>query len=127
MLSTKLPVKPFYIISPESSVLSAFRVVTGLLSMPSVAAYLFVIAFGFHKDTHWVTMIAYSTEIFYGLEIILNFITSFKDLETFQTVTSLKRIAQYYVLNGSFFFDVITFFPYQAFPSLGSPTPDDMD
>ena len=93
LLSTKAPTKPFYIISPDSSVLSAFKVVTGLLSMPSVAAYLFIIAFGF-KETNWITMLAYSTEIFYGLEIVLNFITSFRDLENFQTVTSLKRIAQ---------------------------------
>ena len=93
LLSTKAPASPFYIIKPDSSVLSAFKVVTGLLSMPSVAAYLFIIAFGF-KETNWITMLAYSTEIFYGLEIVLNFITSFRDLENFQTVTSLKRIAQ---------------------------------
>ena len=47
-LTSKSPVKPFYIIHPESSALSAFRVITGLLSMPSVALYLFLIAFGFN-------------------------------------------------------------------------------
>jgi len=90
----KTPVNPFYIIKPESPVLSAFKVVTGLLSMPSVAAYLFVIAFGFqNQGTEWIKWFAYCTEIFYGIEILLNFFTAFKDLETFQPVTSLKRIA----------------------------------
>jgi len=73
---------------------------------------LYFIAFGFSEETTWMWQITNFVEILYGFEIGLHFFTTYKDPETFQTVTSLKSIAINYIIRGSFFKDVIAFFPF---------------
>jgi len=75
---------------------------------------LFFIAFGF-SDAHYSNLwkVAEVIEIFFLLEIIIHFFTSFKDPETFKTVNNMKQIAQNYISHGPFALDFIAFFPYQ--------------
>lgn len=51
-------------------------------------------------------------EAFFFLEIFLFFFTAYKDSETFESVYSLKKIAQNYILNEGFVFDLLAAFPY---------------
>jgi len=51
-------------------------------------------------------------DAFFFVEIFLNFFTAYKDLETFESVYSLKKIAQNYIMNGNFVFDLLAVFPY---------------
>ena len=54
-------------------------------------------------------------EILFFVEIIQHFFTAYKDTETFESIYSLKKIAQNYMLNGSFFVHLLAAFPYQFF------------
>ena len=54
-------------------------------------------------------------EVAYGVEIVLHFFTTYKDPETFVTVSNIKQIAQHYILNGTFLLDLLAFFPFQVF------------
>lgn len=51
-------------------------------------------------------------EILFVIEIIQHFFTAYKDTETFESVYSLKKIAQNYIFNGSFFIHFLAAFPY---------------
>ena len=51
-------------------------------------------------------------EIFYLLEIILQFFTTYKDSEHFENVYTMRLIAREYILNGQFIFHVIAFIPW---------------
>ena len=51
-------------------------------------------------------------EIFYLIEIILQFFTTYKDSEHFENVYTLRLIAKEYVLNGSFVFHVLAAIPW---------------
>lgn len=51
-------------------------------------------------------------EAFFFLEICLKFFTAYKDSETFESVYSLKKIAQNYILNQGFVFELLAAFPY---------------
>ena len=53
-----------------------------------------------------------SLEVIFGIEILLNFLTTYKDPENFETVIKLKLIAQNYVMHGHFFLHVVTVIPY---------------
>jgi hypothetical protein len=54
-------------------------------------------------------------EVFYVIDMLLNFITEFYDTETFRPVWTLREIANNYIFSGTFLFDLITMFPYQFF------------
>lgn len=52
-------------------------------------------------------------EIAFLIEIILTFLTSYYDTETYMPVKKLKPIANNYIFSGSFIFDVLAVIPYQ--------------
>ena len=70
-----------------------------------------IIAFGIKEAGATCWAITQWCELFFGLEILLKFFSSFKDPETLLTVTSLKDIAHNYIRNGTFITDMIAFFP----------------
>ena len=51
-------------------------------------------------------------EIFYLLEIVLQFFTTYKDSEHFENVYTMRLIAKEYILNGSFILHVLAFLPW---------------
>lgn len=71
----------------------------GILAVPSVIFNLFFVAFGF-QGFETARMIIELLEVLFFIEIIQNFLTAYKDQETFESVYSVKRIAIYYILNG---------------------------
>lgn len=46
--------------------------------------------------------------------MILNFLTEFKDPETYENVRSHKKIALRYMFKGWFFIDFVSVFPFVA-------------
>lgn len=61
-------------------------------------------------------------EFFFWLDLVLNFIQSFKHPEHLEVVTDLKEIAKNYVFKGWFVIDFVSVFPFEhIFPS-GSMT-----
>lgn len=60
-------------------------------------------------------------ELFYLLEIILQFFTTYKDSENFDNVYNLKQIAREYILNGSFIIHTIAFLPWTIMLPLETP------
>lgn len=94
----------------------------GILSVPMVIVNLFFIAFGFHESTDGLRLAIEICEVFFFIEILLNFFTAYKDKETFESVYSLKKIAQNYIFNGGFIVHVLAAFPYQlVISSEGDP------
>lgn len=58
----------------------------------------------------------------FGLDILLNFLQSYKHPETYENVNDLKRIAKNYVFKGWFFIDFVSTFPWGVFVAGGKFT-----
>ena len=82
-MSKKLPPKPCWIIAPEAPFLKGFNVFINILSLPITVMHIFIVAFGFAVAGKSFENMTYVMEAFFGFEILLNFFTSYKDLETF--------------------------------------------
>ena len=54
-------------------------------------------------------------EIIFCIDLILNFLQSFKHPETYENITDLKEIAHNYIFRGWFFVDFISVFPFYMF------------
>ncbi len=95
----------------NSGLLTFFHIVISIIVVPNVLLNLYVMAFGTDTDSTLYYMLIYS-EIFFFLEIVQNFFTSYSDPEHYDMVDSLKLIATRYILNGSFIFHALAFFPW---------------
>jgi len=82
------------------------------LAIITILFNMFFIAFGFSPDNMRQVFLVTSLEIIFGIEILLNFLTSYRDPENFESVTNLKLIAQNYVIHGHFFLHAVTVIPY---------------
>ena len=69
------------------------------------------IAFGFKNNERFIEFLEY-IEIFYLIEIVLQFFTTYKDSEHFENVYTMRLIAKEYILNGGFFLHVLAFIPW---------------
>jgi hypothetical protein len=76
---------------------------------------MYFISFGFDDSPPYVWMITTWMEVIFFIEIVLHFLTSFKDLETFKNVVSVRQIAINYILTGTFLTDVLPVIPYEIF------------
>lgn len=56
-------------------------------------------------------------EYLFMLDLGVNFITGYKDTETYTEVKDLKKIAHKYIFKGWFFVDSISVFPFKWFVS----------
>ena len=52
-------------------------------------------------------------EIFFVIDITLNFLTEYKDPETYETVRSVSKIGRKYIFRGYFIVDSIAIIPFQ--------------
>jgi len=102
-----------YILDANGGIVTFFNILISVIVVPNVLLTLYVIAFGTETDSTLYYVLIYS-EIFFLLEIIQNFFTSFSDPEHYDMVDSLKLIAQRYILplNGNFIFHALAFFPW---------------
>jgi hypothetical protein len=105
---------PWYIILPNSARLLSFKELLRNLSFTFPDLYLFYVAFGF-DSSNWVTTVCWwllqSTELFYFIDIVLNFFTAYENKEsTYET--TLKSIGYNYIRFGSFFLDLLLGFPF---------------
>jgi hypothetical protein len=81
---------PWYILKSENTTSIMFGLFCRFLALPSVVLNLYFITFGFEDSPKYVWMITTWMEVVFFIEIILHFLTSFKDLETFQNVVSIR-------------------------------------
>jgi len=75
--------------------------------MPSLVFNLFFIAFGFlsnkeEKAYHHVLLTVECLETIFMIEIIINFFVSFKDIETYEEIFSIRAIAFNFIRHGEF-------------------------
>jgi len=52
-------------------------------------------------------------EIAFGLDLLLNFLYSYENPETLDTIIELKMIARNYVVKGTFIVDFVSVFPFE--------------
>lgn len=71
-----------------------FRVVTGMLCMPSVVSNLYFIAFGLNpgaeSEVNYVLISIEGLELIFLIEIMVNFFVSFKDAESYEEIFSMR-------------------------------------
>ena len=105
-----------YILDTNSGFVTFFHILISIIVVPNVLLYLYVIAFG-DVDENISTILKWS-ELFFLLEIVQNFFTSYSDPEHYDTINSLKLIATRYIINGSFIVHALAVFPwYLALPN----------
>jgi hypothetical protein len=103
---------PIYIMNADSTMLNFLQVFFQICALPSVILNLLIIAFGFEESLQTAWIAAQCMEGVFLMDIILHFFTSFRDDESNETITSLKKIAKEYIFNGSFLSDLICFIPW---------------
>jgi len=57
-------------------------------------------------------IIGYCVEVCFLADIIMNFLTEYKDPETYETVRSISKIAKRYAFKGWFIIDFIGIIPF---------------
>jgi multisubunit Na+/H+ antiporter MnhB subunit len=82
------------------------------VSIFTTVIYLFYIAFGPQSMSENVWAMVCWIEVLYGIEMTIHFFTALSDPETFQVITSLKKIASTYIWNGTFLPELIAVFPF---------------
>lgn len=107
----KLSLKERIVIGANNKYKAIFDVLILLLVGYSCVTSMFYAAF---ESTDDAVMIAVDNviEVFFWLDLILNFLQSYKHPETFVIIKDLKMIAKNYVFHGWFFIDFISVFPF---------------
>ena len=112
----KLPFKERIIISSESKYKNIFEVVILLLVGYSCVTSMLYTAFAPPTD-QVIIVFDEIIEYLFMLDLAVNFITGYKDTETYTEVKDLKKIARKYIFKGWFFVDFISVFPFKWFVS----------
>jgi len=97
--------------------------IMGILSVPAVILNLFFVAFGF-TGFEEIRLAIELLEVLFFIEIFSNFLTDYRDQETFEMVIQLKRIAIHYILHDDFFLHILAAFPYQLL-TRNDPDPEE--
>lgn len=101
--------KPWYIIHHNAWCLNWYKGLIYILTIPNICFSVFVVAFGVEWSIYDVTLFM---DIFYFIEIVLAFFTSYSDNETYAEEYSLKKIAINYTKHGSFILNTISTIPF---------------
>ena len=78
--------------------------------LPVVCLNLYLIVFGADGGSY-VRIVAAIFEIIFVMEFLLNFVTSYKDRETFDEIYEPRKIALNFVRYGSFFSILLPLLP----------------
>lgn len=100
-----------------------FKVVTGILCMPSLISNLYFIAFGFHTfdsqpNLNYTFLTIEGLEAIFLIEIIINFFVSYKDIESYEEIFSIRDIAFNFIRYGEFIPLVIPALPIYSIMTL---------
>ena len=106
------------IISQTSKWKAIFDVVILILVGYSCVTSMLYVAFDNPKDKT-LEVIDFVVEVMFWLDLILNFIQSYKHPESLIIITDLKLIARNYVFKGWFMVDFVSVFPFKMFMSTG--------
>lgn len=109
--SEKQSIRERIIISANSKWKAIFDVMILLLVGYSCVTSMFYAAFTTTNNFVLNTM-DQIVEGFFWLDLILNFLQSYKHPETYEIVKDLKSIAQNYIFHGWFVIDFISVFPF---------------
>lgn len=107
---------------PNSTTVTLFSILIGIIVVPNVLLNLYVMAFGFEGNSNIVAFLQIS-EILFFMEIIQNFFTAYSDPEHYEVVDSLKMIATRYIQSGVFLIHALANIPW--FLLLPSETEDE--
>ena len=123
-MDTKVPSKSCkdrIIISQTSKWKAIFDVVILILVGYSCVTSMLYVAFK-NPDDPTLNAIDGVVEFMFWLDLLLNFIQSYKHPESLVIVTDLKSIARNYVFKGWFVIDFVSVFPFTLFMSTGQIT-----
>ena len=113
-MTKKRPLKERIIIPSESKKKNVFEVVVLLLVGYSCVTSMLYTAFA-PPTNERIIIFEDCIEYLFMLDLAVNFITGYKDTETYEEVVDLKLIARKYVYHGWFFIDFISVFPFKMF------------
>lgn len=111
MKTEKIPFRERIVISANSKWKAIFDMFVLILVGYSCITSMYYAAFS-TTDDPVIIIIDQIVELFFWLDLALNFLQSYKHPETFEIVKDLKSIAQNYVFHGWFFIDFISVFPF---------------
>lgn len=60
-----------------------------------------------------------AVDCIFGVDIVLNFVQSYRHPETYENITDLKQIAKNYTFKGWFVIDFVSTFPFSLFLNSG--------
>jgi hypothetical protein len=118
--------KPMYILAENSIVNQLVEGLVAAAILPSIAANLLIIAFGFHDDLKGTWRLACWLEVIFFAEILTQFFTAFKDLakDSDKAEFKLKKIAINYITNKNMVSEILTFMPFSLFFAVNPLDPD---
>ena len=104
--------KPFYhcIIIPENAQwLAYFNIFMMIWILYSSIEVLLMLCYSLIIPK-WLH---YPVEVFYFLDIFFNFIHEYRDPDTQELVSNIRKIAYRYVIQGNFIIDFLATFPFE--------------
>jgi hypothetical protein len=110
----KVKKKSFFeniIIKENSKWKAAFDIYINLMVAYSCFTTIYFVCFN-AEVTLEIEILNYIVEASFLIDIIMNFLTEYKDPETYETVRSLGKIARKYVFRGWFIIDFIGIVPF---------------
>ncbi len=99
------------IIKENSKWKAAFDIFINLLVAYSCFTTIYFVCFTSYSTIE-VDVINIIVEISFFFDIVINFLTEYKDPETYETIRSLSKIAKKYVFRGWFLIDFIAIIPF---------------
>jgi len=117
----EIPFRQKIIISHDNKIKAIFDAfILGCVAYSCVTSMGYA-AFGQTENT-WFKYLDMIVEIFFYLDLFLNFLQSVKDPETYEEIKEIKKIAKLYIFKGWFFIDAISVFPFGLFTESGGLT-----
>jgi len=110
------------IIDSESKTKAIFDVFVLLLVGYSCITSVYNVAIRSTEQQYALELFDSIVEASFIVDLLLNFIQSYKDPETFQTIVDLKLIARNYVFHGWFLVDMVAVFPFETLLPTGQVT-----
>ena len=110
------------IISWDNQKKAIFDIFVLLLVGYSCVMTMYIVSFSPKQENDVLNIIEKVVEQIFVLDLLLNFITSYKDVETQIVHMELKAIAKNYIFHGWFFVDFVSVFPFNVFLPTGQVT-----
>lgn len=112
----KLQSRPRFVISYKNPYILKWNLLIIFLACYNGLALPFWVAFkNSALRNPGVIFIDVLIDIFFALDIVINFRTSYFDIKSSEEVANLKMIAKRYICKGTFVLDFLTIFPFDYF------------